>query len=237
MPVYQLSPAFLTRLRRRFLWTGLPMVLLSVAVGLWMGGIDRGSTPIILITLPIVAGAVGFGLYRGFKLQKRAWSSYRLYLEEGRVRREQDGLPAITIARKDMSKISESPRNGMTVHSAASLVKIHIPATLDGYDGARMTLAGWCPIDEVPGIIAGWNTALSSLAGLATLGAFVVIHTASNPIVVMAVGVALAVALLACFVSIRRSGQVPAQTKRGMWFLLLVVAEIAAKVWLALKGR
>lgn len=237
MAEYKLTPAFLALIRKRSMVSGLPLALLAVAVGIFIGGRGDLSPQLLMISLPIVALSLGWGFFRGLRQQKKGAESYRLFIEGDEIRRTQEGLPEVRISRSEVSKIHEAAGRGMTVQAVSPDRRISIPVALQDYDEVRSELADWRDFQEISSARAKWNSFASPAAGIITIAAFYVTFTAANPLVVETVGSLFGIAMLVCLVVIQRSKDIPVKLKRNMWLMLLPLLSIGMKVWLAFTGR
>jgi hypothetical protein len=74
----------------------------------------------------------------------------------------------------------------------------------------------------------------STLFSLLTLGLMATVYLAKNKVAVGVSGTALLALLGYSFLEVRRSRNIDGKTKKGMWWLLLVIASILAVMYVKL---
>lgn len=141
------EPTLKRRLRQRLRWA-LPSLLLVVVAVLWLQTrLQPGLADTLPFSLPVVAACLGFGLFRSLRLARRNgrsnWDSYQLSLAENGLRRVVSSLPAVEIARAEVTHIFDSPGEGLTVMTEDRQRFVFIPAQLEEYPAVREQLAGW----------------------------------------------------------------------------------------------
>ena len=75
-----------------------------------------------------------------------------------------------------------------------------------------------------------------SLTGLLTVGLMLCVYTVNNKIIVGLTGTALVALFIWSFAKIRSSKNVDSKTKRGIWWILLVLASVIAVMVFKLTG-
>jgi len=147
------EPTLKRRLRQRLRWA-LPSLLFVIVVVLaLLARFQPGLAETLPFSLPVVVACVGFGLFRSVRLARRNgrsnWDSYRLSVAEDGLRRVVSSLPAVEIARGEVTHIFDSPGEGLTVMTADRQRFVFIPEQLEDYAAVREQLAGWRAF-EVP---------------------------------------------------------------------------------------
>lgn len=208
---------------------GLPIVLLALGSGLWIGGQKADSTTPLIIIAVFLLVITMFSIVRGIQKQKKLWSSYRIILDESSIKKVQDALPDVTIAYGEIVKIMEGPGFGLSVH-ADSARQIGIPATLEDYDQLRLELSGRHSFESIPQVRTRWMQFSPTVAVLATIIGFLVTFLSSNPYISASAGILLFIGLVVSLVQIGRNPQVAKQMKWQTCFIIFPLFGIAARV-------
>jgi hypothetical protein len=230
MREYKLSPQFFSQITKRILIVGLPIMLLALAGGLWIGGQEAQSITPFLIIVPLFLIILTFSIVRGINKQKRNWSSYRVILDESSIKRVQTGLPEVTIEYGDISKIVESTGVGLVILGSTPSRQISVPATLEDYSQFSLELSSRHSFENIPVAQTKWMQFSPSLVGLATIVAFVITFISSNPYIGAITGILLFGGLTVSLVQIQRNSQITKQVKWQSCLILLPLFAIATRV-------
>lgn len=230
MQEYKLTPAFFSQMRKRIFTFGVPLCGLLAFVGIWVGTKGNISSSSIIIAIPLLGSVLGFGLFSSLRQQQRLWASYRLVVGEHYIKRIQQGMPEITIAKNELSKITEAAGGGLMVQASAPDRQIVIPATIENYSELRSLLSGWHAIQNLSQTRVKWLSFLPVAASLLTIAAYTTTMLATNPVLVVGVGTLLLVVLLASLVLIQRSIYMTRQVKRSSWFIILPMFTLVVRI-------
>jgi hypothetical protein len=141
------EPTLKRRLRRRLRWALPSLLLVVVAVLAIQTRVQPGLAETLPFSLPVAAACLGFAMFRSVRLARRNgradWDSYQLSLSKDGLRRVVSSLPAVEIARAEVTHIFDSPGEGLTVMTAQRQRFVFIPEQLQGYPAVREQLAGW----------------------------------------------------------------------------------------------
>lgn len=159
------------RMRRRFVWL-VPFFLCLLAL---MLGLLVRAQPDIVETLPysapVVFAAVAFGWFRSVRKQMKegraAWDSYRLTVGPNVLRRIIVNLPPAEIVRTEVTRIIESPTDGLSVTTADRHRFVFVPRQLVGFAEVRAQLSEWKAIEPAK---RGRRAALGALWSAVLLG-------------------------------------------------------------------
>jgi len=216
----------------------LPVMLIAVTVGIVISyvnskdkGIDINVLPIII---PLLGGAVGFGIYRGLNRQKALFESYTLTITNNLVTREQINTPAISIYFNDIKEITKNKKGGFTIKGKEAVDLIWVPIQIDNHSQLEKTLQDILPLtvrDKVSLL-----QKYPALTALATLGLMFCVYTADNKIIVGLTGSILVTLLIWSFVKIRSSKNVDNKTKKSAWWVFLVLASVIGVMIMKLSG-
>jgi len=168
--------------------------------GIWIGITwiqaregDSWLEPFVLFFV-VVAALIGlsFGVALGSRRVQRSWASYRLILAENSIKRVQDGYPDVIILNNEISKITETERRGLVVHSVTPYTYIGIPLAIQEYSKVRSELEKKHAIDKISRARGKLTLVLTITIGLFIPMALLVIFLAANKYVVVVMGVGFA---------------------------------------------
>jgi hypothetical protein len=132
------------------------------------------SADTIYVSAPLILAFAGFVMYRGLRrqlaLQRKEWESYELTLGDNVLRRQVADLPAIEIARPEVTRITETANAGLTIATADRHKLVFVPVQLVDYAEARERLLAWAPQGAFQG--AGAARAYGIGLGLLMVGAW-----------------------------------------------------------------
>ena len=141
------EPTLKRRIRQRLSWALPSLLLVVITVLSILTRLQPGLAETLPFSLPVVVACLAFGTFRSARLARRNgradWDSYQLSLADDGLRRVVSSLPAVEIARNEVTHIVESPGQGLTVLTADRQRFIFIPEQLERYAAVREQLAGW----------------------------------------------------------------------------------------------
>ena len=216
----------------------LPIMLIAVTVGITISSINSkdktAEVNVLPIIIPFIAVVVGFGLYRGVNRQKGLFESYQLTLTNNLITREQLNTPTISIYFNDIKEIVKNKNGSFIVKGKDPTDLIMIPAQIDNYSDLEKTL------NEIKQIATQLDKSFLQKYSIAltmlTLGLMFCVYTLTNKIFVAVCGTILVGILSWSFYEVRKSKNIDAKTKRGMWWVLIVLASIIGVVIMKLFG-
>ena len=227
---FRLGEAFFQNFRRVTLTRTLPLMLLAGAAGFFMtrtgsdlpAGFGMATGGAILLM-------IAYSMRRSYRQQTERLRGFRVLLSAEGLRRNQPGLAEVFLHADQICRVVEYPGRSLTVHGPTPAQLIAIPATIEGFQQIRQILETWCPVE----IGTSWSLAgqAPALSGVATLAALVTVYRSENAAIVTALGVALIGVLAWAFLSLRSNPNLDAKTKRSVWFVLLPMFAVAARVW------
>jgi hypothetical protein len=230
MREYKLSSEFFSQMTKRIWTVVVPIALLALAGGLWMGGQEaRSSAPLLVMGLFLLI-VMAFSILSGIRKQKKLWSSYRIILDEDSIKKIQDGLPDVTITFGEIVKIMEAAGLGLSVHAVDPPRQIGVPATLEDYDGFRLALSDRHSFENVPQARTRWAQFLPWAVGLGTIGGFLVTFLSKNPYISAIAGILLFIGLVISLVQIQRNPEARKQMRWQSCFILFPLLGILLRV-------
>ena len=245
MSEYKLSPAFFAKLQKRSLYLGLPFMIASVAVGLWIsitliarvGDKSFLTSPCLYITILLCIVVVIFSWRRSVRQQIQMWSSYRLVTNENSIKRTQDGLADMMINYNEIFKVIEAPERGLTIYTPKSSQRINVPRTLENYSEFRLELSRRIIIEKALKVHKKWSLAIPIAMGLLTLAASATMFLSDNRYVIAITGTPLIIVCLFGLISIQRNMTMTKPVKRSSWLIFLPLLAIAARTFFAITGK
>lgn len=225
-------------IRKASLIKAIPMSLLATFGGLAISHFntngEQSDVNIFPIVIPIILGAMAFGLYRAINNQKKIYDSYRLTLDINGITREQHNTPTITISKTDLNEIVKNSNGSFTIKGNSDVNVIGVPSQIDDYEKLEKLLS------EIGQISSKTSEPLfqkyTGLLSILIIGLMAAVFISKDKIIVGVFGSILLVSLGYSFFEVRRSKNIDSKTKRGVWWLILVAASIAGAMYMKLSG-
>jgi hypothetical protein len=226
-------------IRKAMLIKAIPISLLAAFGGLAISHFNtngqQSDVNVFPFVIPIVLGALAFGLYRGVNRQKEIFDSYRLKLDNNGITREQHNTPTITISNTDVSEIIKNSNGSFTIKGNSPVNVIGVPSQIDDYEKLEKSLA------EIGQILTKnsepFLQKFRGLLSILTIGLMAAVYISKDKIIVGVSGTVLPVVLGYSFFEVQRSKNVDSKTKKGMWWLILVIASIVGVMYYKLTGQ
>jgi hypothetical protein len=226
-------------IRKAILIKTIPISLLTAFGGLaasyFTTSGQQGDVNVFPFIIPIILGALAFGLYRGINRQKEIFDSYRLTLDNNGITREQHNTPTINISKADLSEIIKNPNGSFTIKGNSTVNVIGVPSQIDDYENLEISLA------EIRQISTKNNEPFlqkfRALLSILVIGLMASVYISKDKIIVGISGTVLLVVLGYSFFEVQRSKNIDSKTKKGMWWLILVTVSIIGVMFYKLKGQ
>lgn len=236
MQEFTTKPEGFSELRKAILLKAIPTSLLAGSVGIAISYANTttsaGDNNTYLGIIPIMLGVLAFGLYRGITIQKKIFDSYKLTFDNSSVMREQYNTPTITIPYNEITEIIKNSNNSFTIKGNSAVSVIGVYPQIQGYDSLEILLSNIKQISVKT--TEPFIQKFSLLFSILTLVLMATVYLAKNKIVVGTSGTVLLAFLGYSFFEIRRSKNIDSKTKKGMWWLLAVVASILGVMYVKL---
>ena len=236
MEQFKIKEGSFKEIRNAMLAKAIPVSLLTVAGGLAIShfntNVQQSEINVFPFVIPIVLGALAFGLYRGIKRQKEIYESYVLTIDDNGIKREQLNTPTIAISKADLTEVIVNPNRSITIKGNSSVNVILVPSQVDDYEKLVKALSEMRQISNRSSepIFQKYRVLLSIL----TIALMAAVYISKNKIIVGVSGTVLLAILGYSIFEIRRSKNVDLKTKREMWLVILVVASIAGVMYFKL---
>ncbi len=226
-------------IRKAMLIKAIPISLLAAFGGLAISHFNtngqQSDVNVFPFVIPIVLGALAFGLYRGVNRQKEIFDSYVLTLDHNGITREQHNTPTITIANTDLSEIIKNSNGSFTIKGNSSVNVIGVPSQIDDYEKLEKLLAEIRQISTKSS--EPFLQKFRGLLSILTIGLMAAVYISKDKIVVGVSGTLLLAVLGYSFFEVQRSKNIDSKTKKGMWWLILVTASIVGVMYYKLTGQ
>lgn len=226
-------------IRKAMLIKAIPISLLAAFGGLAISHFNtngqQSDVNVFPFVIPIVLGALAFGLYRGVNRQKEIFDSYRLTLDNNGITREQHNTPTITISNTDVSEIIKNSNGSFAIKGNSSLNVIGVPSQIDDYEKLEKSLAEIRKISSKSS--EPFLQKFRGLLSILTIGLMAAVYISKDKIIVGVSGTVLLVVLGYSFFEVQRSKNVDSKTKKEMWWLILVTASIVGVMCYKLTGQ
>ena len=221
-------------IRRGMLIKTIPLLLIAVLVGLGISYFNssrqESEVNVYFFVIPMVLIVLGFSIYRSVNRQKEIFDSYKLSIDNNSITREQSNTQTISIPIEDIREICKNSNGSLTIKGNSTVNIIIIPAQIENFEKLEQLLSEIMPISEKnkdnKSFLQKHIAILSFLLPIATLGLMAVVFLWNNKIIVGICGTLLLVILTFSFVGIQRNKNIDNKTKRGRWWLIIVVISI-----------
>ena len=231
MKTYRLAPAYYAALKRRLLLTAVPIICIAGAIGYLAGLLQKGSTlPTTLLFMGLTGVFFVFTIPRSYRQQRDLAQSYLLIVNGDSITRKQEGAQDIYLTKNGIARITETPDKGLGIISINSKQRFGIPATLEGYDDLRRTLAAWHAIQTVKPKKMYWQALVVPFLALVLIGLFAVAVISTDKVLVTAAGGLALIMSVGSAIVIWKNPQVDAKTRSKLWLASIPLVALIAKI-------
>lgn len=227
----------ISNMTKKALFNLLPVLILGVGGGLLIaynlqdGPVKDYTT--LMFVIPLMAVYIAYAAYNGMKRQKALFSTYVLTIHSNSIKREQHGMPSINLYFSEIKQILKLKDGSFHVRAKDSSSSFMVPSTIEQYEEVERLLQGIMPIER--SVTYGLLHKYVWAPAMAMIGLMVAVYLSSNRLLVTVCGtVAIGIMVWGLIVG-RKSKSIDQKTKRGLWWLVLVLFSVAARmvtVWL-----
>jgi hypothetical protein len=220
---------------RRLLWRSartsfaVTVLLIAIAISLPLRNeeaLDQRTFGWILFYLFAVLIA---GTWLSTRSTRRTWTSYRLELSPTELRRIQNRVPEISIARNEATGIEALPSRGLMVRTADSEKFVFIPEDLEDFADVRSELTQWAPVQTIS-MSTTWRRQWLGLSVALLIVAWMVSTMLSQMAAfVVPSAFAISVFLLWALIAAQRSLHLDRRTKLSMWLVMFPILGLTLK--------
>ena len=192
MQTFKIRQNGFKEIKNKMLVRIVPIMLIAVTGGIVISTTNStgktGEINTLPFVIPIMALALGSGIYRGVNRQKKLFDSYTLTITNNLITREQFNTPTISIYFTDIKEIVKHKNGGFIIKGKDARDLIVIPSQIDNYLQLEETLQEIQPIVTKESIL--FLQKYQWLAGLLTVGLMICVYTVNNKIIVALTGAA-----------------------------------------------
>lgn len=226
-------------IRKAMLIKAIPISLLAAFGGLAISHFNtngqQSDVNVFPVVIPLVLGALAFGLYRGVNRQKEIFDSYVLTIDNIGITREQRNTPTIIITKTDLNEIIKNSNGSFTIKGNSTVNVIGVPSQIEDYERLEKLLS------EIRQISSKTSEPVfqkfRGLLSILTIGLMAAVYISKDKVIVGISGTILLVVLGYSFFEVQRSKNIDSKTKKGMWWLILVTASIVGVMYYKLTGQ
>jgi len=238
MQIFKVKQDGFKHIKKKTIIMMLPVMLIVVTFGVVISLVNSKDkttdVSVLPIIIPVMVGAVGFGIYRGINRQKYLFETYTLTITNNLITREQLNTPTVSIYFNEVKEITKNKKGGFTIKGTEAVDLIWIPIHIENPAELEKTLEQIHPIT-----VKRKDTLLQkypTLTAFATLGLMFCVYTVNNKIVVGLTGTLLVALLIWSFIKIRGSKNVDSRTKKAVWWIFLPLASVIGVMIIKLSG-
>ena len=236
---FQIIENGFTEIKKAILIKTIPIAVLAMGTGLLISHFNtNGETSninVLPFVIPIIIGALVIGLLKGINRQKELFESYKLTLNTNEIIREQLNTPTISIPHNEIKSISRNSKGILTIVGNSSTNVISVPSQINHPEKLVQLLSQIKPI-----IDSDKKSLLEKCKGLLiflTLGLMATVYISKNKLLVGITGTLLILFLGYSFYEMYTNKNIDKKTKKGMWWLLLVLLSVIGNMYFKLTGK
>ena len=227
MQQFKISEAGHKKARKRMFTVLIPRLVIVVIVIALLNltqtnaANDINTLPFVL---PVILVIYGFSLSRVFKKQNKFLHSYTLTISEEGITREQFNTPPLSISFMEIKEIGKTKKGGFIINGLDRTDVIYVPYLMENSQALEERLQALAPI-TTKSIYSIYRKYLPLIV-FPSLGLFICVMKWTNKIFV-GIGAALVMGLFIWgFYEFQRNKNVPTNTKRISWVMLLYLISI-----------
>ena len=225
--------------RKKMILRTIPIALIAACGGLAISHFNTNGQSsdvnVLPFVIPIIIGAMAFGLRKGIKRQKSIFDSYELTIDNERIIRRQNLAPDIEMQFSQIKEISKNKNGSLTIKGENLNNSIGVPSQIENMIELESILSKLFKIttSDKQSFQQKYPWVLSIL----TIVLMMVVYIAKNRILVGFAGSSLTIGLIYSLVITQKSKHLDKKTKRGMWFTLIVLFSVIAITYLKVFGN
>lgn len=236
---YKIKPNGFQEIQKKIIFRTVPMSLFAASVGIYIAksnnsSINENDFDVLPYAVPLIFVFLGYSLYKGIKRQRSLFESYKLTINDENIIREQLNTSSINLPINQISKISKLKDGTITIIGRNKSEMIIVPVQIEKYDEIESKLNAIIPLKviEKEKLLEKY----SSVTGLITIGLMVCVYTLTNKIIVGVSGSLLLGILLWSFIVLRKNKNLDEKTKKGVWWIIIVLISIIGVMFLKLTN-
>ncbi len=236
---FQIKENGFAEIKKAMIVKTIPIAILAAGTGLAISHFNTNGQSsdvnVLPFVIPIIIGALAFGLFKGINRQKGLFESYKLIINENEIVREQNNTQTVSIPRNEIKSIIRNPKGILTIIGNSNTEIIGVPSQINNSEKLERILSEIKPItdsDKKP-LAEKYKGVLILLM----LGLMATVYISKDKIIVGITGTILILFLGYSFYEVRRNKNIDKKTKNGMWWLILVLLSVIGNMYFKLTGK
>ncbi|MFY7826890.1 MAG: hypothetical protein ACOVQ4_07185 [Flectobacillus sp.] len=226
-------------IRNMMLLKATPISLIAAFGGLLLSHFNtneqQSNVNVFPYVIPMILGALAFGLYRSINRQKEIFESYRLRIDDNGITREQLNTPTITIKSAEVSEIIKNSNGSFTIKGKSFVDIIGVPSQIDNYEKLEKALANIKQISTKNS--EPYLQKFRGILSILLIGLMALVYISKDKIIVGISGTVLLAMLGYSVYEVQKSKNIDSKTKKGMWWLIFVIASLIVGMYYKLTGQ
>jgi len=236
---FQIRENGFNEIKKAIIIKTIPIAILAAGTGLVISHFNTNGQEsdinVFPFVIPIIIGALAFGLFKGINRQKELFESYRLIINENEIIREQNNTQTISIHHNEIKSIIRTPEGILTIVGNSNTDIIGVPSQINNSEKLAQILSQIKPITDSHK--KPLTEKYKGLLILLMLGLMASIYISKDKLVVGITGTILILFLGYSFYEVRSNKNIDQKTKNGMWWLIPVLLSIMGNMYFKLTGK
>ena len=216
-------------IRKQTIMRTIPMILIAMLVGLAIfefnpNNSDTSDINVYPYIIPIIIGALAFGLNKGIKRQKAIYDTYLLTIDDSGLTREQGNTPGIRLLFSEIKKITKTNQGGFVITGKNLANSIIVPAQIEYLNQFENQLKENCSITIEMSKPMIQRLMIPMI--IAVLGLMAITYISTNKILVSFSGTILTAIMIWSFIKIRTNKNIDKKTRKSSYWVILVIFSI-----------
>jgi hypothetical protein len=226
-------------IKKKMILRTIPIALIAASGGLAISHFNTSGQSsdvnVLPFVIPIIIGAMVFGILKGIKRQKNIFNSYELTIEDERIIRRQDLTSDIEIPFSEIREITKNRNGSLAIKGANSNNSIGVPSQIENLIELESELSKIVEItaSDKQTFLQKYSWVLPLL----TIGLMMTVYIAKNKVLVGVAGTLLTIGLIYSLVVTQKSKHLDKKTKRGMRLTLIVLFSVIAVTYFKVFGN
>lgn len=227
MQVFRIGPEGIKVMKMRLLVRILPLLIIGVSVGFFLGTFNSkgkgNSTDVLPFIIPFYLIIIVFSVVRTISKQKKSIESYTLTFSANQISRIQLNTPQVSIDYNEIKEIGTLKDGSLMIKGPNSTDLICIPSYIENYAEIHQRLDQIRPISQNSNLPFWLKYRI--VMSLLNMGLLVAVILVTNKWVVAICGSIFIALTTWSLLKIYESKSIDNKTKRGaLWSLVVILA-------------